>query len=40
MPSRGHVAATYLITFIVLIFVWRNYGEMVRLRKQWFRSVF
>ena len=33
-----HVAATYVICFIVMAFVYFNWREVVRLRKQWFRS--
>lgn len=33
-----HVAVTYLICFLVIGFVWKNWKEVIRLRKQWFRS--
>ncbi|KAG8945459.1 hypothetical protein FRC04_000744 [Tulasnella sp. 424] len=33
-----HVAMSYVITFMVLGFVWWHWREMVRLRHQWFRS--
>ena len=33
-----HVAATYLITFIVMAFVWFNWKRIVVLRTMWFRS--
>ncbi|KAL0955852.1 hypothetical protein HGRIS_002054 [Hohenbuehelia grisea] len=33
-----HVAASYVITFIILGFVWVHWREMVRLRHSWFRS--
>lgn len=32
------LAATYLITFIILYFVWRYWQAMVQLRWRWFRS--
>ncbi|KAF8653274.1 hypothetical protein AX16_003976 [Volvariella volvacea WC 439] len=34
----AHVTVTYLITFLVLGLVYYHWKEMVRLRKQWFRS--
>lgn len=33
-----HVAMTYLITFIVIGFVWLNWRQVVKLRNEWFRS--
>lgn len=33
-----HVGATYIITFLIMGFVWKNWKDVVRLRKQWFRS--
>ncbi|KAH9944775.1 DUF221-domain-containing protein [Amylocystis lapponica] len=33
-----HVAVTYLISFLVMGFVWMNWKEVVRLRHEWFRS--
>ncbi|GJE91360.1 hypothetical protein PsYK624_075090 [Phanerochaete sordida] len=33
-----HVAATYVISFLVMAFVWKNWQEVISLRKQWFRS--
>ncbi|KIO29092.1 hypothetical protein M407DRAFT_21836 [Tulasnella calospora MUT 4182] len=33
-----HVAMSYIITFIVLGFVYWHWREMIRLRHQWFRS--
>ncbi|KIP11341.1 hypothetical protein PHLGIDRAFT_99971 [Phlebiopsis gigantea 11061_1 CR5-6] len=34
----AHVGATYVITFLLMFFVWKNWKEVVRLRNQWFRS--
>jgi calcium permeable stress-gated cation channel len=33
-----HVAATYVITFILMGFVWMNWKAVIRLRAEWFRS--
>ncbi|KAG8949222.1 hypothetical protein FRC03_000411, partial [Tulasnella sp. 419] len=33
-----HVGASYVITFIVLFFVWWHWRKMVQLRNLWFRS--
>lgn len=33
-----HVAVTYVVTLIVLGFVWYHWREVVRLRREWFRS--
>ncbi|KAG8921438.1 hypothetical protein FRC00_008647, partial [Tulasnella sp. 408] len=33
-----HVAMSYIITFMVMGFVWWHWREMIRLRRQWFRS--
>ncbi|KAG8911760.1 hypothetical protein FRC01_005537 [Tulasnella sp. 417] len=33
-----HVAMSYIITLLVLGFVWRHCGELLRLRRRWFRS--
>lgn len=33
-----HVGATYVITFLLMFFVWKNWKDVVRLRNQWFRS--
>lgn len=33
-----HVAVTYVVTLIVLAFVWYHWREVVRLRREWFRS--
>ena len=33
-----HVAVTYVVTLIVLAFVWYHWREVVRLRRDWFRS--
>lgn len=34
----AHVGVTYAITFVVMIFVYMHWKEVVRLRKEWFRS--
>ncbi|KAF7362238.1 DUF221-domain-containing protein [Mycena venus] len=34
----AHVAITYLITFLIMYCVYVHWGEMVRLRRAWFRS--
>lgn len=34
----AHVAMTYLITAVVMAFVWKNWKVMLRLRQEWFRS--
>lgn len=34
----AHVAVTYLITFLVIGFVYVHWREVVRLRRDWFRS--
>ncbi|KAI0685812.1 hypothetical protein C8T65DRAFT_747723 [Cerioporus squamosus] len=34
----AHVAMTYAITFVVIAFVFVHWREVVRLRKEWFRS--
>ncbi|EIW54410.1 DUF221-domain-containing protein [Trametes versicolor FP-101664 SS1] len=34
----AHITVTYGITFIVMAFVWWNWREVVRLRRDWFRS--
>ncbi|EKM53375.1 uncharacterized protein PHACADRAFT_259710 [Phanerochaete carnosa HHB-10118-sp] len=33
-----HVAATYIICFIVMVSIWKNWKTVLLLRKQWFRS--
>ncbi|OAX42791.1 DUF221-domain-containing protein [Rhizopogon vinicolor AM-OR11-026] len=33
-----HVAVSYIISALVMFFVWRNWKEMLRLRQAWFRS--
>ena len=33
-----HVAATYVICFIAMAFVWKNWKDVIRLREEWFRS--
>jgi len=33
-----HVAATYLFTIFVMVLVWVNWKQMVRLRQEWFAS--
>ncbi|KAI5117067.1 hypothetical protein M0805_008813 [Coniferiporia weirii] len=33
-----HVAASYVMTFLVMFFVWINWKKMVELRMTWFRS--
>lgn len=33
-----HVAGTYVITFILMAFVWKNWKDVIRLRNEWFRS--
>jgi len=34
----AHIAVTYIITFVVMGFVWYNWKVVVRLRREWFRS--
>ncbi|KAH0829161.1 hypothetical protein J3R83DRAFT_2670 [Lanmaoa asiatica] len=34
----AHVAASYVITGLVMYFIWRNWKHMLRLRQEWFRS--
>ncbi|KIJ65940.1 hypothetical protein HYDPIDRAFT_87248 [Hydnomerulius pinastri MD-312] len=34
----AHVVVTYVISALVMFFVWRNWKEMLRLRQDWFRS--
>ncbi|KAH9889394.1 DUF221-domain-containing protein [Cubamyces lactineus] len=34
----AHIVVTYGITFIVMAFVWYHWREVVRLRREWFRS--
>ncbi|GBE80758.1 predicted protein [Sparassis crispa] len=34
----AHVAVTYVISFLVMGFVWYNWRAVVRLRREWFRS--
>lgn len=34
----AHVAVTYLISGLVMFFVWQNWKVMVHLRREWFRS--
>jgi len=34
----AHVIVTYLITFVIIVFVDINWRAMIRLRHQWFRS--
>ena len=33
-----HVAVSYVISALIMFFVWRNWKEMLRLRQEWFRS--
>ncbi|KAF8435022.1 hypothetical protein L210DRAFT_937871 [Boletus edulis BED1] len=33
-----HVAVSYLISGLVMYFIWRNWTHMLRLRQEWFRS--
>ncbi|KAG1760603.1 hypothetical protein EDD22DRAFT_1043847 [Suillus occidentalis] len=34
----AHVVVSYVISALVMFFVWRHWKEMLRLRQQWFRS--
>ncbi|KAI0758495.1 DUF221-domain-containing protein [Trametes elegans] len=34
----AHIGVTYAITVIVMVFVWWHWREVVRLRRDWFRS--
>lgn len=34
----AHVAVTYVICFVVMGFVWKNWKDVVGLRKTWFQS--
>ncbi|KAI6148386.1 hypothetical protein BKA82DRAFT_4136393 [Pisolithus tinctorius] len=34
----AHVAVTYMISLLVMFFVWRHWKIMLHLREQWFRS--
>ncbi|KAJ7794297.1 hypothetical protein B0H14DRAFT_2392616 [Mycena olivaceomarginata] len=34
----AHVVVTYLITFLIMFCVYTHWGQMVRLRRAWFRS--
>ncbi|KAI0645179.1 DUF221-domain-containing protein [Trametes meyenii] len=34
----AHIVVTYAITFLVMAFVWYHWREVVRLRRDWFRS--
>lgn len=34
----AHVAASYVFTLLLMLFVWIHWKEMLRLRHQWFRS--
>ncbi|KAG1903283.1 uncharacterized protein F5891DRAFT_1211537 [Suillus fuscotomentosus] len=34
----AHVVVSYVISALVMVFVWRHWKEMLRLRQQWFRS--
>ncbi|KAL4071291.1 hypothetical protein V8B97DRAFT_2044343 [Scleroderma yunnanense] len=33
-----HVAVTYLITTLVMVFIWQNWKVVLRLRQEWYRS--
>ncbi|KAI0079228.1 DUF221-domain-containing protein [Panus rudis PR-1116 ss-1] len=33
-----HIAGTYVVSFIAMAFIWWNWREVLRLRKDWFRS--
>lgn len=34
----AHVAVSYVISGLVMFFIWKNWSHMLRLRQQWFRS--
>lgn len=34
----AHVAVSYLISGLVMFFIWKNWKHMLRLRQEWFRS--
>ncbi|KAG2109235.1 uncharacterized protein F5147DRAFT_753188 [Suillus discolor] len=34
----AHVVVSYVISALVMVFVWRHWKEVLRLRQQWFRS--
>ncbi|KAG1868086.1 late exocytosis, associated with Golgi transport-domain-containing protein, partial [Suillus tomentosus] len=34
----AHAVASYVISALVMVFVWRHWKEMLRLQQQWFRS--